>query len=75
MPDEVQTAIFVGSAFYYGGQGGVAVGYRKVFFGGRVDDGPAFRVGDRHQHAGVPTRTPSISGFVTYPALALMGEF
>lgn len=69
-------ATFEGHGWYYGGQGGVALGYQKVFLGVELTlmelSGSATT-----STTTLPTgaRTTDISGFVVYPAVALMGEF
>lgn len=73
--DEVQTATFVGSAFYYGGQVGAAIGYRKVFFGVELTMAALTGSATATTMLAVPTRKTELSGFVTYPAFGLMGEF
>jgi len=74
--NEQQLATFEGHGTYYGGQGGVALGYQKLFLGVELTlmelSGTA--------STSVTTlasgaRTTDISGFVVYPAVALMGEF
>jgi hypothetical protein len=71
-----QLAIFEGNGLYYGGQGGVALGYRKVFLGIELTlaelSGSATTSSSTVSTVG---RTTDISGFVVYPAFALMGEF
>jgi hypothetical protein len=74
--DEMQVATFEGSAFYYGVQGGAAIGYRKVFFGVELTmAGLTGSATATTMLASIPTRQTELSGFVTYPAFGLMGEF
>lgn len=74
--NEQQLATFQGHGLYYGGQGGVALGYRKLFLGVELTlmelSGTA-RTSATTLATGA--RTTDISGFVVYPAFALMGEF
>jgi hypothetical protein len=73
-------ASFEGHTLYYGGQVGVAVGYRYVFFAveltlaglsGRanVQSAPDPRNGEAVVH------DTQISGFIVYPAIGFIGEF
>jgi len=77
-PDMNQTALatFEGRGLYYGGQGGVALGYSKLFLGVELTlmelAGSATTSTTTLATGG---RTTDISGFVVYPAVALMGEF
>ena len=65
-----------GDAFYYGGQGGVAVGYRYVYFGIELTLGQlSGSATTTSMLATAPSHTTDLSGFVVYPAFALMGEF
>jgi hypothetical protein len=73
--DEVQMASFEGSAFYYGGQVGAAIGYRKVFFGVELTMAGLTGSATATTMLAIPTRKTELSGFVTYPAFGLMGEF
>ena len=73
--DEVVMASFEGSAFYYGGQVGVAVGYRKVFFGIELTLAGLSGSATASTMLSIPTRKVDINGFVVYPALGFMGEF
>ena len=65
-----------GHAFYYGGQAGVAIGYRYVFLGFELTLGQlSGSATSSSMLATAPSHTTDISGFVVYPAIALMGEF
>lgn len=64
-----------GHAFYFGGQGGVAVGYRYAFFGVELTMGELRGSATTTPLLSAPTRTTDVNGFVVYPAFALMGEF
>jgi hypothetical protein len=72
-PPEV--ASLAGHAWYFGGQGGFAIGYRYVFLGVELTmarlSGDATATGLTE----APSHRTDISGMVYYPALALMGEF
>lgn len=74
--NEQQLATFQGHGLYYGGQGGVALGYRKLFLGVELTlmelSGTASTSATT---LAIGSRTTDISGFVVYPAFALMGEF
>lgn len=70
-----ELAGFEGKAFYFGGQGGLAVGYRYVFFGIEMTLGQLIGSATATTMLATPKRSTDISGFVIYPAFALMGEF
>jgi len=74
--NERELATFEGHGFYYGGQGGVALGYSKLFLGVELTlmelSGTASTSATTLANG---ARTTDISGFVVYPAVALMGEF
>lgn len=74
--NEQQFATFQGHGLYYGGQGGVALGYQKLFLGVELTlmelSGMASTSTTTLANG---ARTTDISGFVVYPAVALMGEF
>ncbi len=72
-PASTETASAETHGFYWGGQGGFAVGYERVFVGFELNlvqfNGQAtVAVGDR-------TRSIDVSTFIVYPGLALMAEF
>jgi hypothetical protein len=76
LPSETQVASFEGTAYYAGGQGGVALGYRKVFVGFELTIAQA--VGTAHlTSVGLqpPTHDTRVTGLVIYPSFGLMGEF
>lgn len=74
--NEQELATFRGQGLYYGGQGGVALGYRKLFLGVELTlmelSGTASTSSTTLANG---ARSTDISGFVVYPAFALMGEF
>jgi hypothetical protein len=74
--NEQELATFQGRGLYYGGQGGVALGYSKLFLGVELTlmelSGTASTTTTTLANGG---RSTDISGFVVYPAFALMGEF
>jgi hypothetical protein len=72
---ETQLATFEGDAVYFGGQAGVAVGYRYVFFGAELTMGELSGSATATTTLMAARRRTDISGFVVYPAFALMGEF
>jgi hypothetical protein len=73
--DEVVMASFEGSAFYFGGQAGVAVGYRKVFFGIELTVAGLTGSATASTMLAIPTRNIELTGVVVYPAVGFMGEF
>ena len=72
---ETELAAFQGDAFYVGAQGGVAVGYRHIFFGVELTMGGLSGGATVTTTLATTKRTTDISGFVIYPAFGLMGEF
>ncbi|HVK70617.1 MAG TPA: hypothetical protein VM694_39455 [Polyangium sp.] len=69
-----ELASFGGNAFYVGAQGGVAVGYKHVFFGFELTlvqliSNGTLEVLDK------PVRDLDHNSFIVYPALGFMGEF
>ena len=74
--NEEELASFHGHGAYYGGQGGVALGYKSLFLGVELTlmelSGTATT---SVTTLATGARTTDISGFVVYPAVALMGEF
>lgn len=64
-----------GHAYYVGAQGGFAIGYRHVFLGIELTMGQLSGSATLVTMLSVPTPPTDISGFVIYPAFALMGEF
>jgi hypothetical protein len=73
---DVTDASFDGTALYVLGQGGLAVGYRWIFLAVELTMGQLNGSAD----ASIPrlmgaTRGTDISGFVVYPAFAVLGEF
>ena len=72
-----ERASLEGHVWYFGAQGGFAVGYRYVFLGVELTMARLF--GDASASAtgstAIMSRRTDVSGTVVYPALALMGEF
>jgi hypothetical protein len=76
LPSETQVASFEGTAYYLGGQGGVAIGYRKVFVAFELTIAEA--LGTAHlTSVGLqpPTHDSKVTGLVIYPSFGLLGEF
>jgi hypothetical protein len=80
--DAPDLASFEGHTIYYGGQGGVALGYRHIFFGVELTlaqvtgTGTVTAASDPRNGGSEPiARTASLDGFVIFPAFGLMGEF
>src|SRR4029077_20149910 len=75
-------ATFSGNGIYYGGQGGIAVGWKYVFFAFELTlaelSGKATVtsiLGPRSGGADPIAHDTDVSGFVVYPAFGLIGEF
>jgi hypothetical protein len=67
---------FEGKALYVLGQGGFAVGYRALFVAVELTMGEVSGAAGANIPAlAVAMRDTDISGFVVYPAVALLGEF
>jgi hypothetical protein len=79
LPSETTVATFDGTAAFVGGQGGFAVGYRRLFLALELTMGNTF--GTAHLRAGIPdpatptTHDTKVSSFTVFPSLGLMGEF
>jgi hypothetical protein len=76
LPSETTLASFDGTATFIGGQGGVALGYRWLFFAFELTLAEA--LGTAHLSAvGLmpPTHDTKISSFTIYPSLGVMAEF
>jgi hypothetical protein len=76
--NDPETGRLEGDAVYFGGQGGVAVGYRYVFFGVELTMGQlkgSATTTTTTTALTALTRKTDLSGVVVYPAFALMGEF
>jgi hypothetical protein len=71
----VEAAALEGHALYVGGQGGVAVGYRHAFIGVELTLAELFGSASASTTVSIPAHSTDISGFVVYPAMALMVEF
>jgi hypothetical protein len=75
---ETDLANFDGHAYYYGGQGGVALGYKYVFFAFELT--AMQMAGTAHSRTILGSEAPlshdtSLSGFVVFPSFGLIGEF
>lgn len=73
--DETVLGVFRGSALYYGGQVGVAVGYRHVFFGLELTLAGMTGSAAATTTLPIPSRRAELSGLIVYPAFGLLGEF
>lgn len=71
----VETGSLRGHATYVGGQAGAAVGYQDLFLALELTMGQLSGSATVTSMLSVPTPPTDISGFVVYPALAVMGEF
>jgi len=72
---DVTLASFEGHAYYVGGQGGIAVGYKYLFFA--VELTLAQMIGSATASVGSDpalSHTTDLSGFVFYPTFGLIGE-
>jgi hypothetical protein len=72
--DGEELATFDGSSTFVGGLGGVAVGYRNLFFGVELTVGQMFGSAALGSVPGGIDRSADLSGLVIYPAFGLMGE-
>jgi hypothetical protein len=75
VPDAVSVARFDGMVTYLGGQGGFALGYRKVFFGVELTIAQSFGTA-RTTVSGFtpPTHDTRVSTLIVYPSVGLMVE-
>jgi len=76
LPTETTVASFDGTATFLCGQGGIALGYRWLFFAFELTLAEA--IGTAHLTAPVlapPTHDTTISSFTVYPSLGVMAEF
>jgi hypothetical protein len=76
LPNDVTVASFDGTTTFVGGQGGVALGYRYLFFAFELTLAEA--LGTAHLTAPAlapPTHDTKISSFTIYPSLGVMAEF
>ena len=74
---DVSLASFEGRGLYVLGQGGVAFGYRYVFLAVELTLGELFGHADSTVAGSSPVagaRSTDLTGFVLYPAVALIGE-
>ena len=71
---DVQLASFEGHATYVGGQGGLAIGYRHLFFAVELTLAEAFGSASVAATTLPEVRPVDFSGFIVYPAFGLMGE-
>lgn len=75
-PNDVTVASFDGKAAFVGGQGGFALGYRRLFFAFELTLAEA--LGTAHLTSiglAPPTHETSLSSFTIFPSLGVMGEF
>ncbi|HEY8926453.1 MAG TPA: hypothetical protein VIU64_18855 [Polyangia bacterium] len=75
--DDVSLASFDGHGLYVLGQGGVAFGYRYLFLAVELTLGELFGHADAAVAGASPVagaRSTDLTGFVVYPAVALIGE-
>jgi hypothetical protein len=76
--NEVTLASFDGHAVFFGGQGGLAIGYKRLFLAMELTLMSAS--GTAHVTAGVPdpnmptTHDTNVSSFTVFPSIGLMGE-
>jgi hypothetical protein len=75
---ETDLATFDGHAYYFGAQGGVALGYKYVFLAFELTT--MQMLGTAHSRTILGTAEPlsrdtSLSGFVVFPSFGLIGEF
>jgi hypothetical protein len=72
--NDITLVKFEGTAFFYGGQGGLAVGYRKVFLAMEL----TFMEATGTAHLTAPAlgmHDTAVSSFTIFPSFGLMGEF
>jgi hypothetical protein len=75
-PGDLTLASFDGTAAFVGGQGGFALGYRRLFFAFELTLAEA--LGTAHLTSvglAPPTHASSLSSFTIFPSLGLMAEF
>jgi hypothetical protein len=70
--NDVTVARLDGTAGALGGQGGFAIGYRRLFFAVELTLAEAF--GTAHLTAPIGTHDTKVSSFTIFPAFGLMGE-
>ena len=74
LPNDVTVASFDGTATFVGGQGGVAFGYRYLFFAFELTMAEA--LGTAHLTAStLGTHDTKVSSFTIYPSLGVMAQF
>lgn len=76
LQSDTTTASFDGNATFIGAQGGIALGYRWLFFAFELTMARGF--GTTHVTApglDPPVHNTSISSFTIYPSVGLMGEY
>jgi hypothetical protein len=71
-PPEVAT--FDGHSTFFGGQAGVAVGFRNVFFGLELTVGHLSGSASAAMSTAGVARSADLAGTIVYPAFGLMGE-
>lgn len=78
LTDPKNLATFDGTAYYFGGQGGIAFGYKYVFFAFELT--MMQMMGTAHSETTLGSATPlardtSLSGFIIFPSFGLIGQF
>jgi hypothetical protein len=76
LPGDITVASFDGTATFVGGQGGFALGWRRLFVAFELTLAEA--LGTAHLSApglGPPTHDTDVSSFTIFPSLGLMAEF
>jgi hypothetical protein len=76
LPNETTLASFHGTGAFWGGQGGFAIGYRRLFVAFELTLVEA--TGSAHVSAvglNPPTHDLDVSSFTIFPSVGLMGEF
>jgi hypothetical protein len=76
LPNDTTLASFDGTATFVGGQGGLAIGWRRLFLAFELTLAEA--IGTAHLTAVVlapPTHDTKITSFTVYPSLGLLAEF
>ena len=71
---DTELASFEGQATYVGGQAGLALGYRHLFFGVELTLAEMFGSASVTATSLPAVRPVDFSGFVVYPAFGLLGE-
>lgn len=74
LPSETTIASFEGTGWFVGGQGGIALGYRRLFVAFELTLVEAFGTAHLTAPLNPPTHDTSVSSFTIFPAIGLMGE-